>query len=76
MRCDISRLCIFPNMNVNSNIEFGLKNLSNKEKNERVDYLLNLNLQQCKINIPTELSGGNNKSLHWQELWRHRPIYF
>ena len=31
---------LFPNMNVNSNIEFGLKNLSNKEKNERVITLI------------------------------------
>ncbi len=53
---------LFPNMNVNSNIEFGLKNLSNKEKNERVDYLLNLvDLQQCKNKYPHELSGGEQQ---------------
>jgi len=53
---------LFPNMDVSSNIAFGLKDLSKEEKSDRVDYLLDLvDLNQCKNKYPHELSGGEQQ---------------
>ena len=53
---------LFPNMDVSSNIEFGLKDLSKEDKSDRVDYLLDLvDLNQCKNKYPHELSGGEQQ---------------
>tara|TARA_B100001250_G_C19789588_1_gene785802 strand:- start:79 stop:1131 length:1053 start_codon:yes stop_codon:yes gene_type:complete len=53
---------LFPNMNVKSNIAFGLNNKSKKEKDDRVNYLLDLvNLGQYKNKYPHELSGGEQQ---------------
>ena len=53
---------LFPNMDVDSNIAFGLKGIPKKEKNERVEYLLDLvNLKQCNQKYPHELSGGEQQ---------------
>ena len=53
---------LFPNMDVKSNISFGLKDLSKKEKSDRVNYLLDLvDLQNHKKKYPYELSGGEQQ---------------
>ena len=53
---------LFPNMNVKSNIAFGLNNKSKKDKDDRVNYLLDLvNLEQYKDKYPHELSGGEQQ---------------
>ena len=53
---------LFPNMDVKSNIAFGLKNATELEKDNRVNYLLDLvNLPDCKHKFPHELSGGEQQ---------------
>tara|TARA_X000000368_G_scaffold393700_1_gene359643 strand:+ start:1104 stop:2153 length:1050 start_codon:yes stop_codon:yes gene_type:complete len=53
---------LFPNMDVKANISFGLKDLSKKEKSDRVNYLLDLvDLQNHKKKYPYELSGGEQQ---------------
>ncbi len=53
---------LFPNMDVKSNIAFGLKNATELEKDNRVNYLLDLvNLLDCKHKYPHELSGGEQQ---------------
>ena len=49
---------LFPNMDVKTNIAFGLKGATKKEKEDRVNYLLELvSLEQYKDKYPHELSG-------------------
>ena len=49
-------------MDVKSNILFGLNEGSKKDKDDRVNYLLNLvNLENYKNNYPHELSGGEQQ---------------
>ncbi len=53
---------LFPNMDVKSNVSFGLQNKTKKEKNDRVNYLLELvNLDKCRNKFPQELSGGEQQ---------------
>ena len=53
---------LFPNMDVKTNIAFGLKDATKKEKEDRVNYLLELvSLQQYKDKYPHELSGGEQQ---------------
>lgn len=53
---------LFPHMTVAENIKFGLKNLKKKEKNNRLEEVLNLvNLQNYKDRYPYELSGGQQQ---------------
>jgi iron(III) transport system ATP-binding protein len=53
---------LFPNMKVKSNVAFGLNNKSKKDKEARVNYLLDLvNLGQYKDKYPHELSGGEQQ---------------
>ena len=55
---------LFPNMYVKSNIAFGLKNSTELEKDNRVNYLLDLvNLVDCKNKYPHELSGGEQQRI-------------
>tara|TARA_Y100000022_G_C13221933_1_gene362851 strand:- start:248 stop:1300 length:1053 start_codon:yes stop_codon:yes gene_type:complete len=55
---------LFPNMDVKSNIAFGLKNSTELEKDNRVNYLLDLvNLVDCKNKYPHELSGGEQQRI-------------
>ena len=55
---------LFPNMDVKSNIAFGLKNSTQLEKDNRVNYLLDLvNLVDCKNKYPHELSGGEQQRI-------------
>jgi len=55
---------LFPNMDVKSNIVFGLKNSTQLEKDNRVNYLLDLvNLVDCKNKYPHELSGGEQQRI-------------
>jgi iron(III) transport system ATP-binding protein len=53
---------LFPNMNVRSNIAFGLQNKTKKEILDRVNYLLDLvNLEKYSNKYPHELSGGEQQ---------------
>jgi iron(III) transport system ATP-binding protein len=53
---------LFPNMDVKTNIAFGLKDATKKEKEDRVNYLLELvSLEQYKDKYPHELSGGEQQ---------------
>ena len=53
---------LFPNMNVRSNIAFGLQNKTKKEILDRVNYLLDLvNLEKYSSKYPHELSGGEQQ---------------
>jgi iron(III) transport system ATP-binding protein len=53
---------LFPNMDVKTNIAFGLKCATKKEKEDRVNYLLELvSLEQYKDKYPHELSGGEQQ---------------
>lgn len=53
---------LFPHMTVNENIKFGLNNLGKKEKEYRVQEMLELvNLQEYGKRYPHELSGGQQQ---------------
>jgi iron(III) transport system ATP-binding protein len=53
---------LFPNMDVKTNIAFGLKDATKKEKEDRVNHLLELvSLEQYKINILMNYLEENNK---------------
>lgn len=53
---------LFPHKTVEGNIKFGLKNMSNKEKNERLEEVLDLvSLRDYKERYPYELSGGQQQ---------------
>ena len=53
---------LFPNMDVKTNIAFGLKDATKKEKEDIVNYLLELvSLEQYKDKYPHELSGGEQQ---------------
>lgn len=53
---------LFPHMTVSQNVKFGLKNMNKKEKNERLEEVLELvNLENYKDRYPHELSGGQQQ---------------
>lgn len=53
---------LFPHMTVEANIKFGLRKLSKKAKQERVEEMLSLvNLSNLKKRYPYELSGGQQQ---------------
>ena len=53
---------LFPNMDIKSNIAFGLKGMTKADKEARVNYLLKLvNLDKHKDKYPHELSGGEQQ---------------
>ena len=53
---------LFPNMDIKSNIAFGLKDKTKIDKEARVNYLLDLvNLNKYKDKYPHELSGGEQQ---------------
>ena len=55
---------LFPNMDVKTNIAFGLKNNTKKEKENRVNYLLDMvGIGQYKDKYPHELSGGEQQRI-------------
>ncbi|HLR80861.1 MAG TPA: ABC transporter ATP-binding protein [Bacillota bacterium] len=55
---------LFPHMTVKENIQFGLKGYRRKEKNERVDEVLELvNMSSFKKRYPHELSGGQQQRI-------------
>lgn len=55
---------LFPHMDINKNIAFGLKKYSKEEKDKRVDEMLNLvNLMEHKFKYPHELSGGQQQRI-------------
>lgn len=53
---------LFPHMTVAKNIKFGLKKISNKEKEKRLEEVLALvNLEKFRDRYPYELSGGQQQ---------------
>lgn len=55
---------LFPHMNVRQNIEFGLKGLSSKEKNNQVNEMLGLvGIEELEFAYPDELSGGQKQKV-------------
>ena len=53
---------LFPHMTVSENIRFGLNKMSNKEKDLRINQMLDLvNLGDYKKRYPYELSGGQQQ---------------
>jgi len=55
---------LFPHLNVNKNIGFGLNNLSGKEKNLRITEMLELvGLASVAERFPHELSGGQRQRI-------------
>jgi len=55
---------LFPHLNVNKNIGFGLSNLSGKEKNLRITEMLELvDLASVAERFPHELSGGQRQRI-------------
>ena len=53
---------LFPHMTVAQNIKFGLKKISNKDKNKRLKEVLDLvSLEQYEERYPYELSGGQQQ---------------
>jgi molybdate transport system ATP-binding protein len=55
---------LFPHMNVRQNIEFGLKGLSSKEKNDQVNEMLGLvGIEELEFAYPDELSGGQKQKV-------------
>ncbi len=53
---------LFPNMDVRSNVAFGLEHLAKKERDEKVNYLLDIvNLKKYENKYPYELSGGEQQ---------------
>ncbi len=55
---------LFPHMTVKENVQFGLKGYRRKEKNKRVDEVLELvNMTSFKKRYPHELSGGQQQRI-------------
>ena len=59
---------LFPNMDIKSNIAFGIKNQKNNDKDKRVNYLLDLvNLKQQKKKLSLLIEEKNLK-LHFHKI--------
>lgn len=55
---------LFPHMTVEGNVKFGLRTMSSREKNERLDEVLALvNLAEYNHRYPYELSGGQQQRI-------------
>lgn len=53
---------LFPHLTVEGNIKFGLKNMTKREKDNRINEVLELvNLKEFKRRYPYELSGGQQQ---------------
>ncbi|RSK25707.1 ATP-binding cassette domain-containing protein [Bacillus sp. HMF5848] len=53
---------LFPHMTVSNNIKYGLRKMSRKQKQERIEEMLSLvNLSKYKDRYPYELSGGQQQ---------------
>lgn len=65
---------LFPHLNVEKNISFGLKHLTAKQRDERVDELLKLvGLADLKNSYPHELSGGQQQRIALIRAMAPRP---
>lgn len=53
---------LFPHMTVEKNIKFGLKNMNRRDKNRRMEEMLELiNMEEYRDRYPYELSGGQQQ---------------
>lgn len=65
---------LFPHLNVEKNVAFGLKHLNEKQRDERVDELLKLvGLEHLKQAYPHELSGGQRQRIALIRAMAPRP---
>ncbi|WFD11148.1 ABC transporter ATP-binding protein [Tepidibacter hydrothermalis] len=65
---------LFPHMTVGQNIKFGLKDMKSKEKEIRVNEVLNLvDLEGYKKRYPHELSGGQQQRIALARALAPRP---
>lgn len=65
---------LFPHKTVEGNIKFGLKNMSSKQKGERLKEVLSLvNLTEYKLRYPYELSGGQQQRAALARALAPRP---
>jgi len=65
---------LFPHLSVEKNIAFGLKHLTVKQRDERVDELLKLvGLEHLKTAYPHELSGGQQQRIALIRAMAPRP---
>ena len=65
---------LFPHLTVAGNIRFGLQNTSRKERQRRVDELLELTeLLPCSTRYPHELSGGQQQRVALARALAPRP---
>lgn len=65
---------LFPHLTVAENIRFGLQNTSRKERQRRVDELLELTaLLPCSTRYPHELSGGQQQRVALARALAPRP---
>ena len=66
---------LFPHMTVEGNIKFGLKNMSRREKQERVREVLNLvDLEKYRYRYPYELSGGQQQRVALARALAPEPL--
>lgn len=56
------RPALFPNLNVEKNLSYGLMNLPPSERNEKVDEILNcFRISELRRRLPKEISGGEQQ---------------
>lgn len=66
---------LFPHMTVEGNVKFGLKNMHNKEKERRVEEVLELvELKDYKKRYPHEISGGQQQRVALARALAPKPL--
>ena len=65
---------LFPHLNVEQNIAFGLRKISKKSLHHQIDKLLSLlGLEHCKKSYPHELSGGEQQRIELARALAPQP---
>ncbi len=65
---------LFPHLNIEQNIAFGLRKIGRKPLRHRVDQLLSLvGLEHCKKSYPHELSGGEQQRIELARALAPQP---